>query len=334
MKSAAILLTGVTLIAAMPGSAGGEEKPKKALAIVNGREVTEEDIRQKAQPLMLRLEAQMYQTRKRALDAVVSDYLIEDQAKKEGMTTEELLRREVESKIGAITDAEVQQFYEARRAQINKPLDEVRKQIVEAIKNNRAAMLRAEYVTKIREKSQVRVFLGPPVVALAINTKKAFARGNPEAPVTIVEFADYRCGFCAKVEPELGRLQEIYKDKIQIVLKNFPLSDAGETAAQAARCAGEQGRYWEYHSLLFQNQRTLDAGSLKKFAGDLHLDAARFSGCLGEGRYTAAVKSDRAEGERAGVSATPTFFINGRLLQGAQPLSAFREVIDDLIEAR
>jgi len=325
--------TTILALAAALALAGADNKPQQALGSVNGREITEEHIRQKATGVLARLETQMYQVRKQALNAVVADFLLEEQAKKEGMTVDQLMKRDIEAKAGAVTDAEVEKFYEDRRAQIQKPIDEVRPQIVEAIRGNRVAMLRADYVKKLRESARVHSSLEPPIVTVPVDGQKAFARGNPRAPVTIVEFSDYTCGYCAKAETELARLQEIYKDKIQLILKDYPRMGAAEKPLQAARCAGEQGKQAEYHRALFANQKTLgQPETLKKLAGEVGLDAARFAACLDEGRYAAQVRKDKEDGDRAGVSGTPTFFINGRMLQGAQPLAAFREVIDELIQ--
>ncbi len=315
--------------------AAADNRPRKTLGSVNGREITEEDIRQKAHGALARLETQMYQVRKQALSAVVADFLLEEQAKKEGMTVDQLMKREIETKVGAVTDAEVEKFYEDRRTQIQKPIDEVRPQIVEAIRGNRVAMLRADYVKKLRESARVQTSLEAPVVEVPLDGQKAFARGNPRAPVTIVEFSDYTCGYCAKAETELARLQEIYKDKVQLILKDYPRMEASEKPLQAAHCAGEQGKQAEYHRALFANQKALgQAETLNKLAGEVGLDAPRFAACLDEGRYAARVRQDKEDGDRAGVSGTPTFFINGRMLQGAQPLATFREVIDEVIQAK
>ena len=118
--------------------------------------------------------------------------------------------------------------------------------------------------------------------------------------------------------------------------KDFPLAmhPNAQKAAEAARCAGEQDKYWEYHDVLFANTRALEVANLKKFAAEMQLDTARFDACLDSGTYAAQVRKDVAEGQRVGVSGTPTFFINGRFLSGAQPLAAFQEIIDEVLAAQ
>jgi protein-disulfide isomerase len=115
------------------------------------------------------------------------------------------------------------------------------------------------------------------------------------------------------------------------VFRDFPLENhrqAGK-AAEAAHCAGLQGKFWEYHDRLFANQSRLEVPALKEHAADLGLDTGAFNACLDEGRFTAAVAQDLKEGMAEGVSATPTFFINGRIISGAQPFEAFKTVIDE-----
>jgi protein-disulfide isomerase len=117
------------------------------------------------------------------------------------------------------------------------------------------------------------------------------------------------------------------------VYKDFPLPTHpnAQKAAEAARCAGEQGKYWEYHDLLFTNQSKLDVANLKKFAADLQLNTTRFNTCLDNGTYAEKIRQDVTEGQRVGVGGTPAFFINGRLLAGAQPFSAFQQIIDEVL---
>jgi len=123
---------------------------------------------------------------------------------------------------------------------------------------------------------------------------------------------------------------------VKIVYKDFPLPihPNAQKAAEASRCAAEQGKYWEYHDLLFANSNALEPANLKKFAADLTLDTAKFDACLDSGKYAQAITKDVAEGNRAGVSGTPAFFINGRFLSGAQPFSAFQEAIDDALASK
>ncbi len=154
--------------------------------------------------------------------------------------------------------------------------------------------------------------------------------GPSNASITIIEFSDYQCPFCARAEPTIKQVLEKYKDKVLFVYRDFPLSfhQYAQKAAEASECADEQGKFWQYHDKLFENQGALDADSLKKYAKDLGLDTTKFNACLDSGKMAAEVNADFADGQNAGVSGTPAFYINGIELSGAQPFSEFQKIID------
>jgi protein-disulfide isomerase len=133
------------------------------------------------------------------------------------------------------------------------------------------------------------------------------------------------------VVPTLSKLRQTYGDKIRVVFKDFPLPNHPEApkAAEAARCAGDQGKYWEMHDRMFENQRTLGVPALKQAAAGLKLDTATFDQCLDSGKYAALVAADMKQGEALGVQSTPTVYVNGRAVVGAQPFEFFQMVIDE-----
>ena len=157
--------------------------------------------------------------------------------------------------------------------------------------------------------------------------------GSKTAKVTIVEFSDYECPFCGRhFQQTYPQLKKDYIDtgKAKLVFKDFPLSfhPQAQKAAEAARCAGEQGKYWEMHDKLFSNQESLSVENEKKWAKEIGLNSAKFDSCLDSGKYAGAVQSDSSYGQSIGVSGTPAFFINGKLISGAQPYSVFKQAID------
>jgi protein-disulfide isomerase len=163
-------------------------------------------------------------------------------------------------------------------------------------------------------------------------------RGNADAPVTIIEFSDYECPFCERFFVQtLPQIEKEYIDtgKVRFVYRDYPLSFHlnATAAAMAAECAGEQGKYWEYHDALFEHQDALDNASLKQHANDLGLDTASFNRCLDSGEMAEEVQKDFQEGMRLGIRGTPTFFINGQRLVGALPYQAFRQVIEQEINS-
>ena len=157
--------------------------------------------------------------------------------------------------------------------------------------------------------------------------------GSENAPVTLIEFSDFECPFCGRFfQQTLPQIEENYikTGKVRHVFRDFPLTfhQYAQKAAEASECADEQGKFWEYHDKLFENQNALDTGSLKQYAKDLGLDTAKFNSCLDSGKMTSEVQKDFSDGAQSGVSGTPTFFINGIQIVGAQPYSAFEQLIE------
>lgn len=156
-------------------------------------------------------------------------------------------------------------------------------------------------------------------------------KGPANAPVTIIMFSDYQCPYCGRAEDTVKEILEAYPTQVKLIFRDFPLSSMhqyAQKAAEASECAGEQGKYWEMHDKLFENQQALTADDLKKYAADLGLDTGKFNTCLDSGAMASEVQKDFNDGQAAGVSGTPTFFINGQKLVGAQPFTAFKPVID------
>ena len=170
------------------------------------------------------------------------------------------------------------------------------------------------------------------VVRYDIPTDGAPGMGKQGAAITLVEFSDYECPFCQKWHAEvLPKLLETYKDKIYFVYRDFPLSGIhlnATAAAEAARCAGDQGKYWDYNTKLFSGQYKYGADGFQKIASEMQLDNAQFTDCVKSRKYQAAVQKDFDFANRLGVRSTPTFFINGLAMVGAQPFEAFQQLID------
>ncbi len=173
----------------------------------------------------------------------------------------------------------------------------------------------------------------PSVDRYHVPVGNAPVKGSEKAKVTIVEFSDFQCPFCSRVEPTVDQIMKTYGKDIRVAWKNNPLPfhQNATPAAQIALAANEKGKFWEAHDKLFKNQQALDRASLEKYAGELGLDAAKVKEALDTPKYTAAIKADQDEAAKFGARGTPSFFINGRPLSGAQPFEAFKKVIDEEI---
>lgn len=164
-------------------------------------------------------------------------------------------------------------------------------------------------------------------------TKDNHIRGDFNAPITLVEFSDFECPFSGRHYPTLDKISNDYKGKIRWVYKHFPLSfhQNAQKAAEASECASEQGKFWEYHDKLFENQSTgYSLEKFKQWAKDLRLGSGKFNDCLDSGKFAQKVKDDFQEGTQKGVNGTPATFVNGQLISGALPYESFKQIIDSI----
>ncbi len=337
MTSKTLLLSlAVVALAARPGAAPAQNRPQAArpVAVVAGQSISEDELAAAASSQLTQLRNQEYELKRRALDGLIRQKLLEAEAKKRAVPPERLLQLEADNKVGDPNESEVESFYLAQKDRLNRPLAEVRAQLAIALKRAKVQSARETFLDSLREKADVTVLLRPPKMEVGFDPTRL--RGNPKAPVTIVEFSDFECPFCVRVQPVLQELLAKYEGKVSLAYRDFPLREMhpkAQSAAEASRCAGEQGKFWEYHDALFANPAKLDAASLGEHARSLALDGKQFESCLTSGRFRSKVEEDIQQGSRAGVSGTPGFFINGVFLNGAQPRSAFEKIIDEELAA-
>jgi predicted DsbA family dithiol-disulfide isomerase len=265
-----------------------------------------------------------------AAERVVHRKLFALEAQRRGVT-EEALRDELKTKNGEVTDAEVDAFFEANSARIQQPKEQVFEQIRAYLKQQKLQQADADFFAEAEKNFKVDYLMEPHRVEVAATGS---ARGPATAPVTIVEFSDFECPFCKRVLATLDQIEEKYGDKVRVVYRHYPLSSHAnaQKAAEASLCAADQGKFWEMHDLLFNEQQKLAVADLKEKATRLGLDGAKFDECLDSNRHAEAVQADARAGDAAGVSGTPAFFVNGRFLSGAVPFENFAELIDDEVK--
>jgi protein-disulfide isomerase len=327
--AAALAVFGVVLWA--------QQSPGEIAARVGDRTITVKELedRWNASDPAEHAEAlqKLYDGRRAALDAIVADMLITEAAKAAKMTPEAYTSAEVAKRAKKVTDAEVVSFYQANVSQMQgRSLDQMAPLINRFLIQQEEDAARRALVAELRKAGPaVRVTLEPPRSAIALQPTDP-SLGNSNAVVTLVEFSDFQCPFCQRAAPTLKQLHEKYGDKIRIVWKDFPLTQIHPQAfkaAEAGHCAADQGKFWEYHDKLFAGQQALQPDSLKEYATGLGLDAEKFNGCLEASNHAERVRESVAAGTRLGVNSTPTMFINGRKMEGAQPFDALAAVIDE-----
>lgn len=322
----------ILLITPLAAFATDAKRPSSAVATIGNVAITTEELDRVVGNRLMRVRTDEYSIRRAALDELISQKLLADEAKRRGITVEALLQAEVDAKVMAPSVAVVEPFYEATKERYgNVPPEQAMKDIIESMRRQRSAARLAELHRGLREKANVRVALEPPRVSVPANGP---SRGNAAAPVTIVEYSDFECPFCGRAAATVRKIGDEYPDQVRIVHRDFPLPshNGAPRAAEAAYCAGDQGKYWEMNERLFSKGGPIAESDLRRFAADVQLDARAFDDCLKSGKHGATWKSAQAEGSALGVQSTPTFFINGRMIAGAAPYEAFTRIINEELE--
>jgi protein-disulfide isomerase len=317
-----------------PAPAAGWDTPPPVVASVAGEDITAAELDTEIAAELVEMRVKLYEARKNALDQLIYQKLVDAEAKKKGLTTDQLLQQEVESKVTPPTDAEVEAFYQENAGRIRGTLDEVREPVREHLQSERATDLMRGYLEGLEKSAKVERHLDAP--RFPVDPGMAPRIGSAKAPVQIVEFSDFECPYCGGASKTVHEIAEKYGDKVSIAFMNFPLPmhSSAPKAAEAGMCANDQGKFWEYHDKMFDNQRMLDPLSLVRFATEIGLDANAFQGCLESGKHQADVERDIEAGKKVGMTGTPGFYINGIQLSGALPLDMFSEVIDDELAHR
>jgi protein-disulfide isomerase len=334
-------LTFCAVLVAFAGCSSSAQQPRRpspndVVATVGTASITLAEVDDKAleQPAgnfgSVKLSQALYEARRLALDDIVANRLMDEAAKAAGIDRAALIENEITSKVHAVTEPEIAAWFKENQARVQgAPLDQVRQPIRAYLIQERMQDVRAKYLDELKTKTSVRVMLDPPrQIVAAANSP---AKGPAKAPIEIIEFSDFQCPFCQRADPTVQQVLSTYGDRIHFVYRHYPLANHpnARPAAEAAACASEQDKFWQYHDRLFANPTKLSDQDLKRHAADLGLDTGQFNGCVDSHKLKAKVDTDFKAGEEAGVNGTPAFFINGRMISGAQPFDAFKKIIDE-----
>ncbi|MCA1636631.1 MAG: thioredoxin domain-containing protein [Acidobacteria bacterium] len=323
-----VLVTEVT-----PPAASAERA--RLLATVNGQRITSGDVEDSLRPLIYSVQEQVYNLRKQDVELKINDTLLTAEAQKRGVTTNALLEAEVSSKVPQVTEAQAQEFYNQNKERINGEYAQVKGQIIQYLQEQEARKTETAFATRLRNAAQVQSFLNAPQPpAYDISTDDQPTKGNPNASVTVVEFTDYQCPSCAATHPVVERLMGEFGDRVKFVVRDFPLSMHANAfkAAEAAEAAREQGKYWDFIAVLFRNQSALEVEKLKQYATALGLDRAKFDAALDGGKFAEKVQRDLFDGQKVGVNATPSLYVNGRLVP-ERTYEALKAAIETALKA-
>jgi len=269
--------------------------------------------------------ATLYEVRSRALKAMLDEIVVERAAAAAKLSTEEYLQQQVDAE-GEVPEEQIAAFYEQNIDQMGGlSLDDMRDRIADYLKDQRVGTI----VANLRNQSNSKVLLERARIQVE---PVGPSKGPDDAPVTIIEFSDFQCPFCKRVVPTVQQIVASYPTEVRFVFRNLPLSNIhprARAAAEAAACADRQGRFWDYHDLLFANNKALSDADLDGYASQLGLDMPAFRQCVQNRETQSIVDEDFATAESLRITGTPSFLINGIPLHGAQSFEAFSEIIDE-----
>ncbi len=301
-------------------------------AKVGNIEITDKELFSGIEMELFEAENKLFEIKFNKLNELIIDKLIKSDPASKGMTTDQYFKKHIGSKI-SISDKEINDFIKERKI----PTEQVNPQVKEKI-SNYLSMQKKDTAVKawIGEKTAktgIEVYFERPArPTFDVKVGDAPTYGPSSAKVTIIEFSDFQCPYCAQGAKVLTEIKKKYGTKVQIAFKQYPLPfhSQAKGAANAALCMNEQSTdlFWKMHDKMFEDQSKLGIPALKETAKSLGADSAKFDKCLDEKKFMAKIEKDMEEGKAVGVKSTPTFFVNGQLVAGAMPLDVFSEIID------
>jgi protein-disulfide isomerase len=304
------------------------------LATIDGSPVTRADLEERVGDRLGGMEAQYqgqrYQLIESTVEEIVSGRLMEDEAKKRGITARDLFAAEIQPNAQVSAD-DVSAWYKSNEARMGgRALQDVFPQIHKFLTEQKTVRAQKEFVQRLAKQRDVEYLLGPYRVNL--DDEGFPSIGPKDAPVTLVEFSDFECPFCSQFVATLEEVKKKYGDQVRLVFRQFPLSIHANApkAAEASLCAEDQDKFWPMHDLLFEEQSRLDVAALKEKAGRLGLDRTEFDNCLDSGKHAEQVQEDMRAGGMVGVTGTPALFVNGiPAPSGALPYEAVSAFVED-----
>ncbi|MEX0804213.1 MAG: thioredoxin domain-containing protein [Candidatus Binatia bacterium] len=306
---------------------------KQKVAVVDGTVITAREVETALGRPLSQLHRQIYDLQRQKLAELIDERLLSEEAKRRGVSVAGLVEQEVTNKILPVTDDDILAVYNANKTRIPVELDKVREQIRDVLRKERLTAQKSLFIQFLRTNANVVIDLTPPLTyRVDVPITGAPTKGADKAQVTVVKFEDFQCPFCKQAQPALNKILARYGGKVRLIHKDLPLDTIhpqARQAAEAARCAGDQDKFWDYHDKLYESSPKAAPEDLKAYAKEVGLNQDSFEECLGTGKYKAVVQKDADDGAGLGITGTPAFFINGRELAGAQPIEAFAAMIDE-----
>lgn len=311
----------------------------KVAASVGDTKISVADVESPLRTQLYELEREMYRLKREKLDDLIVEMLLQKEADARKTSVQQLINDEVISKGMVVSDEEVEQYYAQNRPKLAEwkgSVEELKSRIRASLQQQKNIRNTIEYAWTLKTKYPVVDYLDEPASPFAVlQVEGSPALGPEDAPVTVFEFSDYECPSCRQAHEVVKEVRKHYGQKIRWVFKDYPLKrhEHARGAAEAARCAADQGKFWPYQDLLYGSTVDLTKDRLLQLASDLSLDMPLFKGCVEGGKHQASVERDLEQAKKAGLDRTPSFVINGRLITGSQPFDRFVQLIDEELNA-
>ncbi len=347
LKKAAVIFTAALISCTQGKQASKIDEVVRPLAddfvIIKykGGSVTAKDVSKELNPAIKEMQGQVIEQYKKTAERALLMKLLETEAKKEGVASpQELLMRKVQPR--EPTDLEITDFM--KKNGLEKPMKDPKTGKMEKVSRDdikqflgRQSMQEQQqtYFAEIRKNADIQMLIQEPKVTVALSGNEPFA-GGANAKVVIHEFSDFECPFCSRGKAVVDQIKQAYGDKVKVVFRHFPLDfhPKAQPAAIASTCAHKQGKFWEMHDKMFDNQKQLNAANYTAWAKELGLNEADFKKCQDDPATKKTLDEDLKVAEGLGVNSTPTFFVNGRKVAGALPFDQFKAMIDQELATR
>lgn len=322
------------LVLLLAGSAFSQT-PETAVASVNNVEITQKQVDDSVSARIYPLQQQLYAIRKAALENLVTTRLLENEAAARGVSIEELRRQLTQGDVN-VTRTQVEEAY-TQNASFFAAMspDEARERLRLDLENQERMKHYRAGLDALRKKWTVRFNFAPPAFVTGLDDGVSPAKGSKNAPVTIVEFSDFECPYCKAAQRSLKQVLESYGNEVRLVFKHLPLEGHRNSlpAARAAYCAAEQDRFWQFHDALF-GAKELSPAVFGQIASELGLGRSKFQDCLDSEQSRTAIVKDLQTARLFHIESTPSFIVNGKIIQGALSFADFQKIIEQELSQR
>lgn len=292
--------------------------------------ITSAELEEAVKAQLISLRQQEYELKRQQLEQTIYERLVERAATAAGVPAAQYTEQQVASKIGEPAEDEIQKVLAQYRSRLNPDDAKAREQVVGYLKQQQQAQLSTDLKDRLFREANVEILLEPMRFEAKVAADHPARGGALNAPIMLIEYTDFQCPFCGRVQPTLTQIQERYGDSVRHVFKQLPLPmhPQARLGAEASLCANAQGKFWELHDWMFANKDRIARDTLITQATTIGMNADAFTTCLDSNTFGARVDEDMSEARSFGITGTPGFLINGIAIRGAMPLEEFTRIID------